>query len=62
MFVKKEIASTVLFVSWLAKYQWKKFFAHYNSVGAWAHKVGKVVSLWPNFDTNFPDIWKVWQE
>ena len=30
-----------------------------NSVGAGAHKVGKVVSFWPNFDPNFPDIWKV---
>ena len=28
-------------------------------VSAEAHKVGKVVSLWPNFDPNFPDIWKV---
>ena len=30
-----------------------------NSVGAGAHKVGKVVSFWPKFDPNFPDIWKV---
>ena len=28
-------------------------------VSAEAHKVGKVVSLWPNFDPNFPDIWRV---
>ena len=27
-----------------------------NRVGAGAHKVGKVVSFWPNFDTNFPNI------
>ena len=29
-----------------------------NSVGAGAHKVGKVVSFWPNFDPNFTDIWR----
>ena len=28
-------------------------------VSAEAHKVGKVVSLWPNFDPNFPNIWRV---
>ena len=55
----KRSAGTVLFVSWLAKYQWKKIIEHCNSVAAAAHKVGKVVSLWPNFDPNFPDIWKV---
>ena len=37
----------------------KKIIEHYNSAGAGAHKVGKVVSLWPNFDRNFSDIWKV---
>ena len=37
----------------MAKYQWKKIIEHCNSVGAGAHKVGKVVSLWPNFDPNF---------
>ena len=37
----------------------KKITEHYNSVGAGAHKVEKVVSLWPNFDPNIPDIWKV---
>ena len=57
---KKKIAGTVLFVSWLATYQWKKIIENCNSVGAGAHKVGKVVSFWPNFDPNFPDIWKVW--
>ena len=46
-------------VSWLAKCKWKFFFENYNSVGAGAHKVEKVVSFWPNFDPNFPDIWKV---
>ena len=50
----------VLFASWLAKYKWKKIIENYNSVGAGAHKVGKVISFWPNFDPNFPDIWKVW--
>ena len=29
-----------------------------NSVGAGVHKVGKVVSFWPNFDPNFTDIWR----
>ena len=37
----------------------KKTIEHYSSVGAGAHKVGKVVSLWHSFDPNFPDIWKV---
>ena len=32
---------------------------NYDSLGAGAHKVGKVVSLWPNIDPNFPHIWKV---
>ena len=50
---------TLLFVSWLAKCQRKKIIEHYNSADAGAHKVGKVVSLWPNFDRNFFDIWKV---
>ena len=26
-----------------------------NSIGAGAHKVGKI---WPKVDLNFPDIWK----
>ena len=56
---KKKIAGMVLFVSRLAKYKWKKI-KNYNAVSAGAHKVGKVVSFWPNFDPNFPDIWKVW--
>ena len=37
----------------------KKIIENYNTVGAGAHKVGKIVSFWPNFDPNFPDIWKV---
>ena len=47
------------FVCLLVTYQWKKIIENFNSVGAGAHKVGKVVSFWPNFDPNFPDIWKV---
>ena len=35
----------------------KKYIENYISVGAGAHKVGKVVSFCPNFDPNFPDIW-----
>ena len=54
--VKKKIAGTVLFVSWLAKYQWKKIIEQCNSVGAGVHKVGKVVSLWSRFDPSFLDI------
>ena len=38
----------------------KKIIENYNSIGAGAHKVGKVVSFWPKFDPDFPDIWKVW--
>ena len=60
MFEKKKIAGTVLFASWLATYQWKKIIENCNSVGAGAHKVGKVISFWPNFDPNFPNIWKMW--
>ena len=37
----------------------KKNIEYWNSVGAGAHKVRKVVGLWPNFVPNFPDIWKV---
>ena len=51
---------TVLFVSWLAKYQCKKIIEHYNSVGAVAHKVEKVVSVWSNFDPKFPDTLKMY--
>ena len=36
-----------------------KIIEHYNFAGAGAHRVGKVVSLWPNFDPNFTYIWKV---
>ena len=36
----------------------KKLIENRNSVGAGAHKVGKVVSFWSNFDPNFTDIWR----
>ena len=55
----KKILGTVVFVFSLAKYQCKNIIEHCNSVGAGAHKVGKVVSLWPNFDPNFPEIWRL---
>ena len=29
-----------------------------NSVGAGAHKVGRVGSFWPRLDPNFPNVWK----
>ena len=37
----------------------KKNIENYNSIGAGAHKEGKVVSFWSNFDPSFPDIWEV---
>ena len=39
-FEKKKIAGTVLFVSWLATYQWKKIIDNFNSVGTGDHKAG----------------------
>ena len=54
----KKIAGTILIVSWLATYQWKKIIKNCNSVGPGAQNIGKVVSFWPNFDPNFIDIWK----
>ena len=48
---KKEITGTVLFVSWLATYQWKKIIENCNSVGAGADKV---VNFWPSVDLIFP--------
>ena len=63
IFKRGKIAGTVLFASWLTTYQWKKIIENCNSVGAGVHKVGKVVSFWPNFDPNFADIWRTlkWQ-
>ena len=43
----------VLFVSWLATCQGEKIMENCKSVGAGAHKVGKVVSFCPNFDLIF---------
>ena len=43
IFKRKNITGTVLFVSWLATYQWEKIIENCNSVGAGAQKVGKVV-------------------
>ena len=40
--MKKKITGTILFVSWLAIYQWKKITENCNSLGAGAHKLGKV--------------------
>ena len=41
----------VLYVSWLAIYQWKEIIENFNSVGAGAQKVEKVANflaqLWP---------------
>ena len=37
----------------------KKIIKHYNSLGAGAHNIEKAVCLWPNFDPNILDIWKV---
>ena len=39
----------------------KKIVENCNSVGAGAHKVGKVGSFWPNFDPNFTDIWRMYK-
>ena len=45
IFKRKKIASLVLFVSWLATYQWKKIIENYDSVCAGADKVGKTVLI-----------------
>ena len=39
----------------------KKNVENCNSVGTGAHKVEKVLSLWPNFDPNFLDICRAWK-
>ena len=36
----------------------KKYIEKCNSIGAGAHKIGKVVSFWSNVDPNFADIWR----
>ena len=57
-YLKKKMVATVLFVSWLATYQWKNIIENCNSVGAVAQNIGIVVSFWPNFDPNFTDVWR----
>ena len=37
----------------------KNKIRNYNSVSTGAHKIGKILSLWPNFDPYFPKIWTV---
>ena len=54
----KSRAQFCLSLGWLNISE-KKIIENYNSVSAGAPKVGKVVSLRPNFDPNFPDIWKM---
>ena len=61
IFEKKEITGTVLFVSRLATYQWKKIIENCNSVGSGAHKGRKVVIFWPSVDPIFHDIWRAWK-
>ena len=56
--IRKSRARFCLSLGWLNISE-KKIIELYNSVGAGDHKIGKVVSLWSNFDPNFPDIWKV---
>ena len=53
IFEKKKIAGTVLIASWLVKYQWKKIIEHYNSVGAGAHKGGKMLVFGPTLTLIF---------
>ena len=55
---RKSRARFCLSLGWLNISE-KKIIENYNPVGAGAHKVGKGVSFWPNFDPNFPDICKV---
>ena len=59
-YLKRRKSQAQFFFSWLAKYKWKIVIKKYNTVCAGAHKVGKVVRFWSNFDPNFPDIWEVW--
>ena len=50
---RKSRARFCLPLGWLDTSE--KNIEHCYSVGAGAHKVGKVVRLWPNFDPNSPD-------
>ena len=36
----------------------KKINENCNSIGAGVQNIGKVVSFWPNFDSNCTDIWR----
>ena len=55
---RKSRARFCLSIDWLNITD-KKNIKHYNSLSAGAHKVEKAVCLWPNFDPNILDIWKV---
>ena len=54
---RKSRARFCLSLGWLHISE-KKIIENCKSVGAGAHQVGKIDSFWPNFDPNFPDIWK----
>ena len=54
---RKSRARFCLSLGWLHVRE-KKNIENCNSVGARAHKVGKVVNFWHRFDPTFPDIWK----
>ena len=54
--MKKIAGAFCLSLGWLHISE-EKAIENCNSVGAGAHKVGKVVSFWPSFNPNFTDIW-----
>ena len=56
---RKSRARFCLSLGWVNVSEKKKKIENYNSAGAGAEKVGKVVSFWANFDPTFLDIWKV---
>ena len=58
MFEKNKLMGTVLFVSWLATYQWKKLLKTATLLVQELIKYEKVINFWPNFDSNFTDIWR----
>ena len=54
---KKQLKRRKLWARFCSTLDWlnireKNIIENYNSVGAGAHKVEKVVSFWPNFDPN----------
>ena len=59
--LKANIAGTVFFVPWLATYKCKQISENCNSVGAGVQKLGKIVSLWLNFDPYFSGFWSTWK-